>query len=119
MSLVQPTRAPNATGNNVGVKRPYQLMINSAAHNSTDGSYPGRLKNMKLDRDALLDELSEDNLVSYLHVVKKKTTEKINKRKISIIASQVKVYLEAKFHPNPVRLLRCEWYRKTELLSHL
>nr|AYJ00403.1 HSF1-V1 [Helicoverpa armigera armigera] len=63
MSLVQPTRPPNATGNNVGVKRPYQLMINSAAHNSgTDGSYPGRSKNMKLDRDHLLDELNEDNL---------------------------------------------------------
>ncbi|PZC79113.1 hypothetical protein B5X24_HaOG216802 [Helicoverpa armigera] len=63
MSLVQPTRPPNATGNNVGVKRPYQLMINSAAHNSgTDGSYPGRSKNMKLDRDNLLDELNEDNL---------------------------------------------------------
>uniref|UniRef100_A0A2A4JYD3 HSF-type DNA-binding domain-containing protein n=1 Tax=Heliothis virescens TaxID=7102 RepID=A0A2A4JYD3_HELVI len=63
MSLVQPTRPPNATGNNVGVKRPYQLMINSAAHNSgTDGSYPGRSKNMKLDRDTLLDELNEDNL---------------------------------------------------------
>ncbi|XP_026732066.1 heat shock factor protein isoform X2 [Trichoplusia ni] len=63
MSLVQPTRPPNASGNNVGVKRPYQLMINSAAHNSgTDGSYPGRLKNMKLDKDANLEELSEDNL---------------------------------------------------------
>nr|BAG07219.1 heat shock transcription factor [Mamestra brassicae] len=62
MSLVQPTRPPNASGNNVGVKRPYQLMINSAAHNVVDGSYPGRLKNMKLDKDTLLDELSEDNL---------------------------------------------------------
>ncbi|KAJ8735586.1 hypothetical protein PYW07_007206 [Mythimna separata] len=62
MSLVQPTRPPNATGNNVGVKRPYQLMINSAAHNVADGAYPGRLKNMKLDKDTLLDELSEDNL---------------------------------------------------------
>lgn len=68
MSLVQPTRPPNASGNNVGVKRPYQLMINSAAHNSgTDGSYPGRLKNMKLDKDANLEELSEDNLVSILY----------------------------------------------------
>ncbi|KAJ8736316.1 hypothetical protein PYW08_006972 [Mythimna loreyi] len=62
MSLVQPTRPPNATGNNVGVKRPYQLMINSAAHNVADGAYPGRLKNMKMDKDTLLDELSEDNL---------------------------------------------------------
>lgn len=65
MSLVQPARPPNATGNNVGVKRPYQLMINSAAHNSgTDGSYPGRIKNMKLDKETLMEELSEDNPVS-------------------------------------------------------
>lgn len=64
MSLVQPSRPPNTNGNNVGVKRPYQLMINSAAHNSqNDGGYPGKLKNIKLDRDALLDELNEDNLV--------------------------------------------------------
>ncbi|XP_075973119.1 uncharacterized protein LOC142974570 isoform X3 [Anticarsia gemmatalis] len=63
MSLVQPARPTNPSGNNVGVKRPYQLMINSAAHNSaTDGSYPGRLKTMKLDKDSLLDELGEDNL---------------------------------------------------------
>ncbi|XP_039759690.1 heat shock factor protein isoform X7 [Pararge aegeria] len=63
MSLVQPTRAPNSSGNNVGVKRPYQLMINNAAHNSgTDGAYPGRLKNIKLDKDALMEELAEDNL---------------------------------------------------------
>lgn len=61
MSLVQPTRPSNASGNNVGVKRPYQLMINNAAHNSnSDGSYPGRTKNMKLDKDVLLDELNED-----------------------------------------------------------
>ncbi|XP_023943338.1 heat shock factor protein isoform X3 [Bicyclus anynana] len=62
MSLVQPTRAPNSSGNNVGVKRPYQLMINNAAHNSATEGYPGRLKNMKLDKDALLEELAEDNL---------------------------------------------------------
>ncbi|XP_047530416.1 heat shock factor protein 1 isoform X6 [Vanessa atalanta] len=62
MSLVQPTRAPNSSSNNVGVKRPYQLMINSAAHNSTsDGSYPNRLKTMKLDKD-VLDDLNEDNM---------------------------------------------------------
>lgn len=66
MSLVQPTRPANANGNNVGVKRPYQLMINSAAHNSaTDGSYPGRIKNMKLDKD-LLEDLNEDPLVNTL-----------------------------------------------------
>ncbi|XP_026320377.1 heat shock factor protein isoform X6 [Hyposmocoma kahamanoa] len=59
MSLVQPTRPGNANGNNVGVKRPYQLMINSAAHNA-DG-YPGKLKNVKLDKD-LLEDLNEDNL---------------------------------------------------------
>ncbi|XP_026493781.1 heat shock factor protein isoform X6 [Vanessa tameamea] len=62
MSLVQPTRAPNSSSNNVGVKRPYQLMINSAAHNCTsDGSYPNRLKTMKLDKD-VLDDLNEDNM---------------------------------------------------------
>ncbi|XP_046964729.1 heat shock factor protein isoform X8 [Vanessa cardui] len=62
MSLVQPTRAPNSSSNNVGVKRPYQLMINSAAHNSSsDGSYPNRLKTMKLDKD-VLDDLNEDNM---------------------------------------------------------
>ncbi|XP_050345922.1 heat shock factor protein 1 isoform X4 [Nymphalis io] len=60
MSLVQPTRAPNSSSNNVGVKRPYQLMINSAAHNyAADGSYPSRLKTMKLDKD-VLDDLNED-----------------------------------------------------------
>lgn len=64
MSLVQPARPTNANGNNVGVKRPYQLMINNAAHNSaTDASYPGRVKNMKLDKD-LLDDLNEDALVN-------------------------------------------------------
>ncbi|XP_069359586.1 heat shock factor protein isoform X6 [Maniola hyperantus] len=63
MSLVQPTRAPNSSGNNVGVKRPYQLMINNAAHNSANESgYQGKLKNIKLDKDALLEELAEDNL---------------------------------------------------------
>ncbi|KAJ0182498.1 hypothetical protein K1T71_001867 [Dendrolimus kikuchii] len=63
MSLVQPTRAPNTNGNNVGVKRPHQLMINSAAHNSnSDADYPGKLKNIKLDKDTLLEELNEDNL---------------------------------------------------------
>ena len=66
MSLVHTPRPPNPNVSTAGVKRPYQLMINSAAHNSADGSYPGRLKNMKLDKDALLDELSEDNLVSNL-----------------------------------------------------
>ncbi|KAG6440469.1 hypothetical protein O3G_MSEX001278 [Manduca sexta] len=63
MSLVQPTRPPNASGNNVGVKRPYQLMINNAAYNAnTDPSYPGRLKNIKLDKDALMEDLNDDNL---------------------------------------------------------
>lgn len=63
MSLVQPTRAPNSNGNNVGVKRPYQLMINSAAHVSTsDGSY-SRAKNLKLDKDIALEDINEDNLV--------------------------------------------------------
>ncbi|XP_063395119.1 heat shock factor protein isoform X5 [Cydia fagiglandana] len=63
MSLVQPARTNNANSNNVGVKRPYQLMINSAAHNSAaDGSHPGRIKNIKLDKDTLLDELNEENL---------------------------------------------------------
>ncbi|XP_045771888.1 heat shock factor protein isoform X4 [Maniola jurtina] len=63
MSLVQPTRAPNSSSNNVGVKRPYQLMINNAAHNSANESgYPGKLKNIKLDKDALLEELADDNL---------------------------------------------------------
>lgn len=63
MSLVQPGRAGNPNGNNVGVKRPYQLMINNAAHNLSDGTYPGRFKNLKLDKEHILDELSEDNLV--------------------------------------------------------
>ncbi|XP_072943098.1 heat shock factor protein-like isoform X2 [Epargyreus clarus] len=63
MSLVQPTRAPNSNGNNVGVKRPYQLMINSAAHISGSGSsYPGKLKNIKLDKDTVLEDLNEDNM---------------------------------------------------------
>ncbi|KAI5640591.1 HSF-type DNA-binding domain-containing protein [Phthorimaea operculella] len=61
MSLVQPTRPANANGNNVGVKRPYQLMINSAAHNAGD-NYPGRTKNVKLDKELLLDDINEDNL---------------------------------------------------------
>lgn len=70
MSLVQPTRAPNTSGNNVGVKRPYQLMINSAAHNSTtDTAYPGRLKNIKLDKDVILEDLNEENMVCYLFIV--------------------------------------------------
>lgn len=65
MSLVQPTRPTNGSGNNVGVKRPYQLMINNAAHNSAlDGSYPGKTKTMKLDKD-LLEDFNEDNLVCY------------------------------------------------------
>lgn len=67
MSLVQPARPANASGNNVGVKRPYQLMINSAAHNSSAGnSYPGRIKNMKLEKESLLDEINDENLVSLL-----------------------------------------------------
>ncbi|XP_045527941.1 heat shock factor protein isoform X2 [Pieris brassicae] len=61
MSLVQPARAPAASGNNVGVKRPYQLMINSAAHNAND-AYPGTIKNIKLDKENLLEEINEDNL---------------------------------------------------------
>lgn len=62
MSLVQPTRAPTANGNNVGVKRPYQLMINSAAHNTND-AYPGRFKNIKFDKDHVCEDINEDNLV--------------------------------------------------------
>ncbi|XP_014368448.2 heat shock factor protein isoform X2 [Papilio machaon] len=63
MSLVQPTRAPNANGNNVGVKRPFQLMINNAAHVSTsDGPYSSRAKNIKLDKDVPLEDINEDNL---------------------------------------------------------
>ncbi|CAH0695230.1 unnamed protein product [Spodoptera exigua] len=63
MSLVQPPRASPQTKNACGVKRPYQLMINNAAHNSaTDSSYPGKLKNLKLDKESIMDELSEDNL---------------------------------------------------------
>ncbi|XP_031769219.1 heat shock factor protein isoform X5 [Galleria mellonella] len=62
MSLVQPTRTANANGNNMGVKRPYQLMINNAAHNSaTDSSYPGKTKNIRLDKD-ILEDVNEDNL---------------------------------------------------------
>lgn len=68
MTIVTPTRPPNPSGKKAGVKRPYQLMINSAAHNA-EGSYAGRLKNIKLDRDAFLDELSEDNLVSCHDIV--------------------------------------------------
>ncbi|KAM3967709.1 heat shock factor isoform 2-T2 [Aphomia sociella] len=63
MSLVQPPRPPNGSGSNVGVKRPYQLMINSAAHNAAlDGSYPGKNKNIKLDKNALLEDANDDNL---------------------------------------------------------
>lgn len=62
---MQPGRSANPNGNNVGVKRPYQLMINNAAHNSsTDGSYPGRFKNVKLDKDVLLEDFSDENMVS-------------------------------------------------------
>ncbi|CAH1639739.1 unnamed protein product [Spodoptera littoralis] len=62
MSLVQPPRTSPQTKNACGVKRPYQLMINNAAHNSaTDASYPGKLKNLKLDKESIMDELSEDN----------------------------------------------------------
>lgn len=61
---MQPGRGANPNGNNVGVKRPYQLMINNAAHNSdTDESYPGRKKNVKLDKDTLLEDLNDDNMV--------------------------------------------------------
>lgn len=64
MSLVQPARSSNPNSNNVGVKRPYQLMINSAAYNSSvDASYPGKKKNMKLDKNSLLDDLNDENLV--------------------------------------------------------
>lgn len=64
MSLVQPPRTSPQTKNACGVKRPYQLMINNAAHNSaTDASYPGKLKNLKLDKESIMDELSEDNPV--------------------------------------------------------
>ncbi|CAH2050450.1 unnamed protein product, partial [Iphiclides podalirius] len=62
MSLVQPTRAPNSNGNNVGVKRPYQLMINSAAHVSTSDGYSSRAKSMKLDKDVAFEDINEDNL---------------------------------------------------------
>ncbi|XP_045501330.1 heat shock factor protein isoform X5 [Colias croceus] len=61
MSLVQPSRAPTSNGNNVGVKRPYQLMINNAAHNTND-AYPGKVKNIKLDKETVLDDINEDNL---------------------------------------------------------
>lgn len=62
MTLVQqPARpAPNG-GEKTGVKRSYQLMINSTAHNSTDGSYSKTLKNMKIDKD-VLEDLNEDNM---------------------------------------------------------
>ncbi|CAK1540041.1 unnamed protein product [Leptosia nina] len=60
MSLVQPARPPPPNGNNVGVKRPYQLMINNAAFNPND-AYPGRVKNVKLDKE-VLEEINEDNL---------------------------------------------------------
>lgn len=64
MSLVQPARPPNANGNNVGVKRPYQLMINNAAHNSAaDGGYPNKIKNIKLDKENLFEDLNEEYLV--------------------------------------------------------
>ncbi|XP_050681292.1 heat shock factor protein isoform X5 [Leptidea sinapis] len=62
MSLVQPTRASNSNGNNVGVKRPYQLMINNAAHNNKNDAYPGRIKNIKIDKDSILDDINEDYL---------------------------------------------------------
>ncbi|XP_013134956.1 PREDICTED: heat shock factor protein 1 isoform X3 [Papilio polytes] len=63
MSLVQPTRAPNANGNNVGVKRPFQLMINNAAYVATsDGPYSSRAKNIKLDKEVPLEDINEDNL---------------------------------------------------------
>ncbi|XP_068626914.1 heat shock factor protein isoform X3 [Battus philenor] len=63
MSLVQTPRAPNANGVNVGVKRPYQLMINNAAHISqSDSSYPSRPKHMKMDKDFALEDINEDNV---------------------------------------------------------
>lgn len=63
MSLVQPARPPPPNGNNVGVKRPYQLMINSAAHNAAEGGYPTKAKNIKLDKEALMEDLNEENMV--------------------------------------------------------
>lgn len=66
MSLVQPTRSGTNNANGVGVKRPYQLMINSAAHN-TAGDEAGQAKNIKLDKDAvLLEDLIEENLVRFV-----------------------------------------------------
>ncbi|KAL0851146.1 hypothetical protein ABMA28_007008 [Loxostege sticticalis] len=62
MSLVQPARPPPPNGNNVGVKRPYQLMINSAAHNAAEGGYPTKAKNIKLDKEALMEDLNEENM---------------------------------------------------------
>lgn len=64
MSLVQTPRPPPTKNGNVGVKRPFQLMINSAAHNSSD-TYPGRIKNVKLDKENNLEETNEDNMVCY------------------------------------------------------
>ncbi|CAH0766613.1 unnamed protein product [Diatraea saccharalis] len=63
MSLVQPTRAPSGGGNNVGVKRPYQLMINNAAHNSTtDVSESSKSKNFKFDKETISEDLNEEHL---------------------------------------------------------
>ncbi|XP_013191251.2 heat shock factor protein isoform X2 [Amyelois transitella] len=61
MSMVQPARAPQANNSNVGVKRPFQLMINNAAYNSGTDGYPGKLKNVKLEKETL-EELIDDNL---------------------------------------------------------
>ncbi|GBP85553.1 Heat shock factor protein [Eumeta japonica] len=63
MSLVQPSRSGNPNPNGVGVKRPYQLMINSAAHNSSNEQTYSHIKNLKLDKDAGAgDDLNDDNL---------------------------------------------------------
>ncbi|CAB3240038.1 unnamed protein product [Arctia plantaginis] len=63
MSVVtQPPRPSGTVSTTAGVKRPFQLMINSEAHNTNgESGYPGRIKNMKLDKDALLDDSNEDN----------------------------------------------------------
>ncbi|KAL4712650.1 hypothetical protein ACJJTC_007947 [Scirpophaga incertulas] len=64
MSLVQQQRPPtNVGGSNVGVKRPYQLMINSAAHNSVpDAAANSKNKSIKLEKYILMEDANEDNL---------------------------------------------------------
>lgn len=63
MSLVQPSRSNNPNTNGVGVKRPYQLMINNEAHNSLTKTGQRKLKTLKLSNDdnLFLEELHEDN----------------------------------------------------------